>query len=148
MTNWMVLITLWVFIFRKSALRWDLMSPLKKGSCSSLHSAQLCVQVHPHCLSIYWFNVWMCVCVSLNMTVFYWADNEWATCIGWFQFDAVWLRRHAAAVCVHKHNAHRPLGLFPQPNQSGCLPVSNSLYDWLSVSYNFDPRYVPMRELK
>lgn len=50
-----------------------------------------------------------------------------------------------AAVCIHKHNAHRSLDLFLQPNQSGCLSVSNSLYDWLSVSYNFDPADVPMR---
>lgn len=76
------------------------------------------------------------------------ADNECVTCILWLQSKAAWLAGQRAAVCIHKHNAHRSFDLFPQPNLSGCLPVSNSLHDWLSVSYNFDPNCVPVRSLK
>lgn len=29
-----------------------------------------------------------------------------------------------STVCIHKHNTHRSLDLFPQSNQSGCLGLS------------------------
>lgn len=86
-------------------------------------------------LSVCWF---MCVCVHTDGSLFvcehvyFKADNECAACILWFQSKAAWLARQRAPVCNHKHNAHRSLDLFPQPNQSGgCLSLIHSMIGYL-----------------